>query len=127
MPKEKVPSKFPYIITIILLILLIGSVRSLIDLNSSSKKIAEVKSEIERLSQDNSKLREDIEFVQTEEYIEQAALEQLRLTKPGYRILVINEKTPEDVNPDMYPSQEKRDYANWEQWAVEFGLEEFLP
>lgn len=83
------------------------------------------KDELAKAIQEGGRLIGQIEYVRSDEYIEKSAVEKLNLTKPGYKILIINEKKPEDVNPDLADTPQAIT-PNWLLWLEKFGLDSIL-
>jgi len=67
-------------------------------------RIAELKKEVEILEDRNKNLKENIDYVESEDYLERVAREQLNMKKPGEEVVVIQkeegkeEKNQEDKN-----------------------------
>ena len=115
-------SNFPILIFIVLIVLIINSAKSISGLRSSVNRLESAKKELTNLKEENKRLQNNIEYVQTEEYIEKAALEQLNLTKEGYTILIMETETPTYRENLQEKAENKEIIQNWKLWAKTFGL-----
>ena len=85
-------------------------------------RLTTAKSELDELKSENEKLKNDIEYAQTDEYLEKAALEELNMTKPGYTILVLDETKPKFGENAQIDTQKLAEKPNWKLWMDEFNL-----
>jgi len=76
-------------IIVILLLFLIGTARQVIKLNSAKSKIGKAEQKLENLKTENEKLRQEIDFRQTQGFIEEAARNQLGLAKEGETVVIL--------------------------------------
>ncbi len=76
-------------ISIILLALSVGLVRSSIGLLSGGKRLKEIELEVVGLESQKGTLEKSIKYKQTNDYIEERARNDLNLVKPGEKIYVV--------------------------------------
>ena len=115
----KKETKFPILVTIILIILIANTIRAINDLRSSQKRLEDIKTQIIGMTAKNAKVKEDIQYVQSDEYLEKASLEKLKLTKPGHHILIIDEN---DINKKQTSNANPKTIKTWKLWLKEFNL-----
>lgn len=113
---------FQYLLSVILIIFTINTIRSILEANKNVKKLQSIQTEVEKQIVKNANTKKQIDYVQTDKYIRKAALEQLNLTEPGYKILIMNEKEPEEINTQLKTSKKEDSMLNWENWLNEFNL-----
>lgn len=73
-----------------------------------SKRIEVLKAEVDVLEEKNRGLKENLSYIESQDYIEQVAREQLDMKKPGEEVVVI-QKEEEQVQPEQ---EEKKTW--WE-------------
>ena len=113
-------SKFPIIITVVLIFILANIIRSIIRLNTSINKLDQAKEQVVKIEKSNKELAEKIEFANTPEFIEKEATERLNLTRPGEKIIIMGDSSTtyeEKENQSVNLSQKNE---NWRLWLSEF-------
>lgn len=113
-------SKFPIIISIVLLAILAGTIRSIFRLNASIKKIDQAKEEVIKLEKANKELVEKIEHTNTPEFIEKEATERLNLTRPGEKIIIMGDTTETYQQKEARGANSAAKLPNWRLWLIEF-------
>ncbi|PIR42825.1 cell division protein FtsL [candidate division WWE3 bacterium CG_4_9_14_0_2_um_filter_35_11] len=113
-------SRFPIIITLILIAVLGGILRSTFRLNSSIKKIDQAKEKIVELEETNKKLTEKIEYANTPEFIEKEATERLNLTHPGEKIIIMGDPSTTYEKKESRSANSAIKLPNWRLWLAEF-------
>lgn len=102
--------KIIYILVILVLILAInGLTRSILDLLDKQKLLTTAQEELEDEKFRNQKLRASLSYVETQEFKEQVARNNLFLTKEGEQQVVI-------PLPPEKKEAKKDKRANWEKW-----------
>lgn len=126
--EEKNTNRFPLIITIILAVLVIGSLKSISNLNKGIERLTNAEDRLEALKLENEKLQADIEYAMSDEYLEKAAVEKLNMTKPGYKILVVESvnETRDNSEPIVLSESIILKQPNWELWIEEFNFQKLL-
>ena len=119
MPMLKEKSKFPIIVTTILLFLIFTNSRSVTNLKSSINRINTAETKIDDLAKQNEDLKEKIEQVSTEEYVEKEAVEKLNLTKPGQKIIIMEGIKPKD---DIEKTNPAIPEPNWKLWLNRLNI-----
>lgn len=70
-------------------VIVIGSfVHQTVKMNQLERDISAVENKIKQVESSNNKLKEEIKLLQTEEYIERRAREELNLVKPGEKVVI---------------------------------------
>jgi len=113
-------SLYPFVLTIILIILLTNSVKSISKLKSGIRRIDDTKEKIAQLQEENSNIHEKIKYAQSDEYIEKASLEELNLTKPDMNILIIDPLKPENQRQNNEIQEKNTNNSNYMMWLLEF-------
>jgi len=119
-PKRRI--NWMILITILLLVILINNLKSIEELHQSIGKIQDSKLKIDSLIADKDRLNENINYAQTEEYLEKVAIEQLNLTKPGYTVVIVDENTmqkPANQAPQVATTKTQ---PNWQLWIKAFKI-----
>lgn len=98
-------------------IVLIGSLIRGIQVSYKSRERVEIlRDKKEQLEEENAKLKEDAEYVQSDYYIEKVAREELQRAKPGEQVVILPEnQRVGEVKPEFEKKQEKQ-LKNWEKW-----------
>lgn len=82
--------KVIYIISIVVLLLVInGLAHSIYDLWSKKDVITEAKNELNQQKMENQKLKGELSYVKTPQFIEEEARNKLFLTKPNEKVVII--------------------------------------
>jgi len=76
-------------ISVILVVLSIGLIRSSIAVLQSGKRLEDLKKEVRALVMKKAELERSIEYKKTGEYVEERARNDLNLVKPGEKVYVI--------------------------------------
>ncbi|GAW30364.1 septum formation initiator family protein [Carboxydocella sp. JDF658] len=70
-------------------VIVVGSfVHQTVKMNQLEKEISSVQNKIKAVEMSNTKLKEEIKLLQTDEYIERRAREELNLVKPGEKVVI---------------------------------------
>ena len=110
------------LITILLLAILINNLKSIKELRQSIGKIQDSKLEIYKLIADKNRLIDDINYAQTDEYLEKVAIEQLNLTKPGYTVIIVDEETMQKPANQALQIAATKTQPNWQLWIKAFKI-----
>lgn len=123
MADRETESRFPYLIAIVLVILLINSIRSILDIHSSIGRIDKAKAELQFLESENEEFQKAIAYAKTPEYLHKVAIEELNMAKPGETILIVEQMTPESIDKEesiVYDSKPEP----LELWMTYFNLQD---
>lgn len=117
--------KIKYIvISILLLTLSFGLIRSSVGIFKGGKRLTDLESEVSSLQDRKYELEENIEYKKTDEYVEEKARNDLNLIKPGEIIYVISGPGSEEYSPKNVLSSSagntgvfnRQQDQNWYQW-----------
>jgi cell division protein FtsB len=111
MKKKLIPS----LIIIFSLYLIVSLSREIFDLIQKEKIIGKEQLKLEELKVETQVLKEQLDYVQSEEFVEKEAREKLGMTKPGETVVIL----PEDFKEMVDQSQgviEPKEVPNWKQW-----------
>ena len=117
MKKKLIPS----LIIIFSLYLIVSLSRQIFDLVQKEKIIGKEQLKLEQLKVETLVLKEQLGYVQSEEFTEKEAREKLGMTKEGETVVIL----PEDFEEMVEQSQgavETEEIPNWKQWL---GLFDF--
>ena len=93
--------------------LIISLSRSLWDLWQKQENLLKAQTNVERLRQENNRLQSELEYVQTDEFVEREAREKLKLVKPNETVVLIPENVLRAATASAVPTPAP---PNWEQW-----------
>ncbi len=113
-------SKFPIIITIVLIFIFANIIRSIIRLNTSINKLDQAKEQVVEIENSNKELAEKIEFANTPEFIEKEATERLNLTRPGEKIIIMGDSSATYEEKENQSEKLPTKNENWRLWLSEF-------
>jgi cell division protein FtsB/cell division protein DivIC len=105
-----------WIIFIAGIFLSVSLARSLYDLTKREQVIHEVQERFSATREENERLQKELEYVQSQAYIEQQARDKLNLAHPGEVVYIVPEVT---IPPEKEPEQEK---PVWRKWMEVFGF-----
>jgi cell division protein FtsB len=114
-----------YIIgAVILLIISVVFIKSSFDVLKSKERLDEINSELSSLNEEKEKIEKEIEYKQTDGYVEEKARNELNLIKPGEKVYVVVEEGSESVvlsetderKQDEKEEIDKKKQKNWYLW-----------
>lgn len=86
------------------------------------QEIASLKSEIELLEAENERLAYDIAYYRTDQYLEQAARQNLNLKAPAENVTIVGEIMPDlPAKTDPISRDTRTVKSNWQAW-IDFLL-----
>lgn len=100
------------LIVIVLLLIINGLVHSIYDLWNKKDLVASARRELAQEELKNKKLKADLSYVQTNQFIEQQARNKLFLVKPGEQQVLISQNLI-DNSKSQKPAQ---NIPNWQKW-----------
>lgn len=118
---EKVRSNFKlyirYMLFILSVFLLITLGRNILRIRSSGTRVDEARLNVEKLSEENKKLQEQLEIAQSEQFVEKQLRDKLGLAKEGEVVVVL----PEDeilrkFSPQIQVEEDALPDPNWRKW-----------
>ena len=114
-----------YIIgAVILLIISVVFIKSSFDVLKSKERLDEINSELSSLNEEKEKIEKEIEYKQTDEYVEEKARNELNLIKPGEKVYVVVEESSgsvvlsetDEIKQDEKEEIDKKKQKNWYLW-----------
>ncbi len=95
---------------------IITGIRASGEFKNSSSRLTDINQKLANAKEENLRLKTELEYVQTDEYLEKASVEKLNMTKPGYKIVVLNENTPETIIAKQTQEPYVVKKPNYELW-----------
>ena len=109
--------KILFTITIIASVIIINNLaRSIYDLWHKKDLIGKAEQELIRQKQENKKLKSELSYVESLEFVEREARDKLLLVRPGEQQVLI----PQDLIKESKQAKEGEEDANWEKWLKLF-------
>lgn len=100
-------------------IVLIGSLIRGIQVSYKSRERVEILQEKKgQLEEENTKLKEDVAYVQSDYYIEKVAREELQKAKPGEQVVILPENQQVGGVKEEGPKKQEKQLKNWEKWWI---------
>lgn len=93
--------------------LIISFSRSVWDLWQKQGEIGKAKARVEDLRAENNRLRGQLEYTKTDEFVEKEAREKLKLVKPDETVVMIPDSVLKAATASASPTPPP---PNWEQW-----------
>lgn len=122
MPKRKQIKHL--VISILLLFLSYGLIRSALEVYRGEQRMKDLESEVIGLQNKRKELEESIKYKQTNEYIEEKARNDLNLIKPGESVYVVSGPGSEEYSDKRVLSKtdkreegpKRKEDSNWYKW-----------
>ena len=100
------------LIVLILLFIINGLLHSIYDLWHKQDLLTSAQKQLSQEKLQNQKLKGDLSFVQTPQFIEEQAHDKLFLVKPGEQEVLI----APDLKNKNQPQKKIEDVPNWQKW-----------
>lgn len=104
------------LIILILLFIINGLLHSIYDLWHKQDLLISAQKDLERAKMQNQKLKGDLSYVQTPQFIEEQAHDKLFLVKPGEQEVLI----PADLLDKGQAQKQVESIPNWQKWLQLF-------
>lgn len=101
----------PIIIILVLLFVIRNIVVSIQTLLQNEHTLTKLQEQVQQKQQEHAFLQERLEYVQSNNYIEEEAREKLNLVKEGEYIILFPSPTDTPLEPQV-----KKNHPNWEKW-----------
>lgn len=82
----------------------------------SKERVIDLEKRKNELVAENSKLKAEKEYVQSDYYLEKVAREDLHLVKPGETVVIIPDYQRISESANEQEQVEQRQRQNWEKW-----------
>lgn len=103
---------FFFIAIVILLVVISNLTRSIYDLRKKEDLIVAAQKELAKEKRKNQKLKSDLSYVESQEFIEKEARNKLFLVKPGEQKVLLDKDLIEGKE-----TMDKKEYKpNWQKW-----------
>ncbi|MBI2028622.1 MAG: septum formation initiator family protein [Candidatus Levybacteria bacterium] len=110
--------KIVFVITIIVCLIIINNlVRSIYSIWQKEDLAISAQKELDYQKELNIKLKSQLSYVQTQEFIEREARNKLFMTKPNESIVIVSKEEKESENPSDNKRENK---PNWKKWLELF-------
>lgn len=93
--------------------LIISFSRSVWDLWQKQGEIEKTKAKVEDLKAENNRLKGQLEYTKTDEFVEKEARDKLNLVRPGETVVMIPDSVLKAATAAASPTPPP---PNWEQW-----------
>ena len=93
--------------------LIISFSRSVLDLWQKQDQMEKARNRVKDLAAENNRLKSQLEYVQTEDFVEKMAREKLNLVKSGETIVLIPQSVLKLATASAAPTPPP---PNWQQW-----------
>jgi cell division protein FtsB len=105
--------KLMFIIVVVVLLLIINNLtRSIYDLWHKQDLLTKAQQELIRELQLNQRLKAELSYAKTRQFIEEEARDKLFMVKPGEQPVLI----PEELLKPYLPSKPTPTVPNWQKW-----------
>ncbi len=102
---------------IVLLLLGFNSFNRIMSLQGTSKNVAKEEAQLDALRQENSSLKQELEYKKSQRFAEQEIRNKLGLAKEGEQVIVLPKKDDEASSGDVV---NKKQLPNWKKWQKLF-------
>lgn len=102
---------------VFLLIFITALTKNILDSYKRLEDLGKVKKEEQALEKETKELKKELEYRDSEEFVEKEARNKLGLSKKGESIYVVEDESSEEENSI---SGEKEDFSNWQLWVKVF-------
>jgi cell division protein FtsB len=106
------------LIVLILLFIINGLLHSIYDLWHKQDLLTSAQKNLERAKMQNQKLKGELSYVQTPQFVEEQAHDKLFLVKPGEQEVLIAPDLTRGQNQPSKPTSQN--VPNWQQWLQLF-------
>ncbi len=104
--------KIPYFIVVLILLFIINNLaHSIIDIYQKQDVLTNAQKQLDREKTKNQKLKAELSYVQSQQFLEEEARNKLFLIKPGEQEILIPQT--EEQKGSEAP---KKQIPNWQQW-----------
>jgi cell division protein FtsB len=103
-----------FIILVASVFIINNLIRSIYDLWQKHDLVTLAQKEQERQKQENQRLKSQLSYVKSKEFVEEQARNKLFLVKPGEQEVLISEELIKESSTSS--AKEKKDDPNWKKW-----------
>lgn len=107
--------KVIYLLILIVSLFTINNlVRSIINLSTKQDVVSRAQLELQKVKNENKKLKDQLSEAQRNEFVEREARDKLFMAKPGEKIVILGSEKDEDGQLPSQPTLTP--IPNWKQW-----------
>jgi cell division protein FtsL len=116
------PKKISILLVIIFAIgLFYGLIQQIYNSAGAGNRLSQTQIEVDKLKEENTKLKNELNSLQNLSYIETIARDKLLLSRPNETVVIINPKRIEEYLASQ-SAQPKEVLPNWRGWLKLFGV-----
>ena len=106
-----------YAALLLVAVLIISLIRNVLKLSAENEKIKREADVVESLKDKKEEIQKQLEYVQSQDFIEQEARNKLGLAKEGEIIIILpDEESLKKLSPRREEEQELLPEPNWKRW-----------
>jgi len=115
--KNKLKAFSSYIFILLSILFIISLTRNILRIRNVGTKVEEEQERLNLIKDKNKKLKEEIQFLKSESYIEGQLRDKLGLAKEGETIVVLpGEEVVRKLVPEKDKEEETLPDPNWKKW-----------
>lgn len=102
-----------------------GLSRGLVELSAQDRRLGRAQTELGKLKQKEVELKQQLEYFQSDEYVEKIARDKLLMAKEGETVLILpkqDENHKSEIINHISEDKSQEDIPNWKKWAQLFGF-----
>ncbi len=101
------------LIVIVLLLIINGLIDSIVNLWQKQDVLTSAQKQLQQQQLENAKLKGELSYVQTPQFIDQTAHNKLFLVKPGEEQVFL----PQDITSQPQSQPQTQNIPNWQKWV----------
>jgi cell division protein FtsB len=118
MIKQKILS---FLILVVGLVLIVNLSRQIVSSWRAGERIERAQRKVEEARQENRELKEELRYVQSDEFLEREARDKLHMVKEGEMIVVVpKEVVEEELDRARREKEVPEEIPNWKLWKEAF-------
>lgn len=93
-------------------VLAYNSFQKIMSLRSTSQKVVDAQVRLEKLKEENERLKSELEYKKSDRFVEEEIRNKLGLAKPGEEVFVV----PKDGDSGLLIVDREDEKPNWQKW-----------
>lgn len=110
----------PLLISFLSLILIFNLSREVVRLSKAGQRIEEARDKVQELKLENWQLKKELDYRQTDEFLEQEIRNKLGMAKKDETIVILPRETVEKFASQAATRVEEKQLSSWQQWLEIF-------